>query len=182
MTISLDQIKNICTNAKDEVLIPLIEALNQYMEIYKIDTYPRVRHFIAQAAHESHGFTKFHELYNGTPEEYFKMYDNRKDLGNTEPGDGMKFRGRGIFQLTGRYNYSHLSLILFNDNRLVDHPELLEEVDLAARSACWFWDDRHLNSLADSDLIKNITFKINGGQNGINERIEYYRKCIKFIS
>jgi putative chitinase len=181
MTISRSELKLICPLANDGVLESLVNPLNRYMDVYHINNYPRVRHFIAQAAHETHGLTKFHELYNGTPEVYFKKYDNRKDLGNTQPGDGMKFKGRGIFQLTGRYNYSHLSLILFNDYRLLDNPDLLEQPDLVVRSACWYWEDRKLNSLADQNMIKSITLKINGGYNGLGDRIDYYNKCIKYI-
>ena len=84
-------------------------------------------------------------------------------------------------QITGRFNYRWLSLDLFKDERLLDNPEMLEQPPLAVESACWFWSVKHLNSLADSDQLKSITLKINGGLTGINERQMFYNKCIKYI-
>jgi len=175
------QLKNICPLAKDENLDKYIPNLNMLMPKYEINTLPRIRHFIAQIAHESQQFNCIREKYNGDPNEYFKKYEFNASLGNVKKGDGIKFIGRGLPQITGRFNYRWLSLDLFKDERLLDNPEMLEQPPLAVESACWFWSVKHLNSLADSDQLKSITLKINGGLTGINERQMFYNKCIKYI-
>lgn len=179
MTISQSELKLICPNADDAVLKLLVDPLNRYMESFQINTYPRIRHFIAQIAHETQCFLHFHELYDPPKEVYFAKYDGR--MGNNEPGDGLKYCGRGCIHLTGKGMYERASLMLFGDRRLVDNPELVETPELAAMTSCWFWSDNHLNSLADADQIKAITLRINGGLNGLESRMNYYQKCLKFI-
>ena len=180
--ITKQQLKNICPNAKDADLDKYVPFLNQLMPKYDINTPARQRHFIAQIAHESFYFSRVTEMYNGTPETYFKKYDNRKDLGNSFAGDGLRFKGRGLIQITGRYNYNAVSLDIFGNETILTKPEYLEQPCYAVESACWFWKSRHLNSLADANEIKAITLKINGGLNGINERTSMYNLAIKYIS
>jgi putative chitinase len=179
--ITKQQLKNICHQAKDENLDKYLPYLNMLMDEYEINTPNRRRHFIAQLAHESNQFNSCAEKYNGTPQEYFKKYDNRKDLGNSFKGDGMKFKGRGLIQITGRYNYSCASIDIFKDATLLSNPEKLEQPALAVEVSCWFWKTKHLNSLADNDEIKAITMRINGGLNGLNERIMFYNLAKKYI-
>lgn len=137
----------------------------------------RTVHFFAQIAHESGGFKYLKELGNKS---YFDKYEGRKDLGNTQSGDGFKFKGRGYIQITGRANYTELSKDL--DIDFVNNPELLEQEVNAMVSALWFWNKRNLNKYADLDDVKTITKKINGGLNGLDDRIKYlnqYKQIFK---
>lgn len=145
-------------------------------KIYEINTPLRVAHFMAQLFHESGGFKYLKELGNNA---YFKRYDGRKDLGNIFDGDGLKYKGRGFIQITGRANYTELSKDLKID--FVNNPELLEQEAKAILSALWFWNKKKLNVFADEDNISTITKRINGGFNGISERkklLEYYKKLL----
>lgn len=103
-------------------------------------------------------------------------------MGNVEPGDGWKYRGRGLIQITGRDNYAACSKALFGDDRLLRNPELLEQPEWACMSAAWFWDSRGLNSLADKGDIVGITKKINGGTNGLEDRKALYDKALKVLA
>jgi len=132
---------------------------------YEINTPLRVAHFMAQLHHESGGFKYLKELGNNA---YFKKYEGRKDLGNIFAGDGLKYKGRGYIQITGRANYSEISKDLKID--FLNNPELLEQEANAIISALWFWNKKKLNVLADADNILTITKKINGGLNGIDDR------------
>ena len=157
-----------------------LELGNKYKSLlakYGITTPLRLAHFFSQIAHESGGFKYLAELGGKS---YFDKYEGRKDLGNTQKGDGYKFKGRGYIQVTGRANYSEISKDLKID--FINNPELLEQEVNAMVSALWFWNKRKLNRFADLDDIKTITKKINGGYNGLKERQEYltqYKKIFK---
>lgn len=157
-----------------------MELWNKYktlLERSEINTPLRLAHFFAQIHHESGGFKYLKELGN---DKYFLKYEGRKDLGNTQKGDGYKFKGRGYIQVTGRANYSEISKDLKID--FINNPELLEQEVNAMVSALWFWNKRKLNQFADLDDVKTITKKINGGYNGLKERQEYltqYKKIFK---
>ena len=99
-----------------------------------------------------------------------------KNLGNTAPGDGWRFIGRGYIQITGRANYAEVARALGLGGRLLNNPSLLESEELAAHSAAYFWRSRDLNALADKDDVEAITRKINGGLNGIDHRRELLTK------
>lgn len=142
---------------------------------YGVDTEKRMEAFIAQAAHETAGFKTLREYASGA------AYEGRTDLGNTQPGDGVKFRGRGIFQVTGRSNYKDVSRHIFGDDRLLTKPELLEEPVNATLSALHFWKSRNLSALADKGDFEGITKKINGGLNGWADRLSYYEKIKMYI-
>ena len=129
---------------------------------FQINTPLRLAHFLAQIGHESGQLRYVKELASGT------AYEGRLDLGNSLPGDGVRYKGRGLIQITGRHNYALVSLAL--DLPLLDNPELLEEPENAALSAGWFWYNRNLNALADSNSFVKITKKINGGTNGMADR------------
>jgi putative chitinase len=147
--------------------------------------------FLAQVGHESGGLFYTEELASG------KAYEGRKDLGNTQKGDGVKFKGRGLIQITGRANYTKLGKFLGID--LPGNPTLLggknvtvctaEQLTNSALSAGWFWNSRNLNTLADKMNIQKdihdtanmnqfiaITKKINGGTNGLQDRLQRYVK------
>lgn len=146
------------------------EPLVAGMTRYKISTDLRMAHFIAQLAHESASFRHTEELASGD------AYEGRADLGNTQRGDGRRFKGRGLIQLTGRANYTEYSRAVGVDH--VARPQLLSTDPYAAVDvACWFWHTRRLNALADADDVKAVTRRINGGYNGLDDRIEYLTRA-----
>jgi putative chitinase len=153
----------------------LVAPLNQAMQQASITTPARQAAFLAQVAHETGGFRWFRELGN---EAYFARYDGRADLGNTQPGDGPRYRGRGFIQITGRANYTQASQALGLD--LVNQPTLAETPEVGARIAAWFWDSHGLNALADQAndaAFQTITRRINGGLNGLDDRRAYYARA-----
>lgn len=150
-----------------------VSPLNGAMHEFHINSPIRQAAFIAQIAHESGELRYVEEIDSGS------AYEGRKDLGNTQPGDGMKYKGRGLIQITGRNNYLECGKALGVD--LVTQPELLETNDLACRSAAWFWSSHGLNDLADKGDFERITKRINGGYNGLKERQAYYAKALLFL-
>lgn len=151
-----------------------LELSNKYKTLLtknNITTPLRLAHFFAQLAHESGGFLYLTELGNKA---YFNKYEGRLDLGNTQKGDGYKFRGRGYIQVTGRDNYLKLSKATGID--FINNPDLLSEEVNAMVSALWYWNSRKLNQYADLDDIKTITKKVNGGYNGLDDRIKYLKQ------
>lgn len=180
MTINREQLKNTVPLISEKNIEKYLPMLQKYMPQYGIDTLIRIRHFIAQIAHESGSFVYYREISSGA------AYDTGAkavSLGNTPiaDGDGQKYKGRGLIQITGKSNYKKCSLALFNDLRLIDHPELLELPEWGTKSACWFWSSRGLNPVADTDNIKRITRIINGGSNGLADRIQFYERAKKYI-
>lgn len=165
------------TGAQLQSIMPFAKAripsfvapLNGAMHEFHINSPIRQAAFIAQIAHESGELRYVEEIASGIAYEY------RKDLGNTQPGDGMKFKGRGLIQITGRNNYYECGKALGVD--LVTQPELLETNDLACRSAAWFWASHGLNDLADKGDFERITKRINGGLNGYQERLAYHARA-----
>lgn len=142
---------------------------------YDLMTPKRICHFTAQAAHETGGFRHMVEMGSGDKngdglDDYLIYLDRRTDLGNTPEldGDGQKYRGRGIFQLTGKANYQKMGIRLGLD--LVNKPELAALPDVAITVACLFWNGKNLSALADADDVLGITKKINGGTNGLADR------------
>lgn len=122
----------------------------------------RFAHFIAQLAHESGNFRYMEEIASGA------AYEGRKDLGNTEKGDGIRYKGRGPIQLTGRANYRKYARALGID--FESHPELVSIPSIGLLVACKYWANNGLNEIADRDDISTITLRINGGTNGIEDR------------
>lgn len=157
--------------AKAALYAPLLDAA---MREFDINTPARQASFLSQVGHESGQLRYVRELASGA------AYEGRKDLGNTQPGDGERYRGRGLIQITGRANYTAAMMAL--DVDVVEHPELLEAPVLACRSAAWFWESHGLNELADTgDQIK-VTKRINGGINGLPDRIQLFMGAIKVLS
>jgi putative chitinase len=152
-----------------------LQPLNDAMEIYEIDTPQRQAAFLAQLAHESGELRYMRELADG------KGYEGRKDLGNVHEGDGVKFKGRGPIQITGRVNYMNCSLSLYGDERLLEEPALLEKPRDGCMAAGWFWSSHGLNALADVFDFKAITRRINGGENGMESRERYYTRAVKTL-
>ncbi len=154
-------------NARNvDILLPFILT---GCDRFEINTSKRENCFLAQVALESGEFRYLKELASG------EEYEGRLDLGNIEAGDGVKFKGRGLIQLTGRANYAKISADLEVD--FIDNPALLETPEYASISACWFWNSHKLNDLADQDLFIAITRRINGGTNGLVQRQAYWAKA-----
>lgn len=141
--------------------------INAAMQRFEINTPARVRAFLAQIGHESGRLLYVREMWGPTPAQ--ERYEGRADLGNTQPGDGSFFRGRGLIQITGRANYRTCGLAL--GLPLESSPALLEQPENAALSAAWFWALYRCNELADAGNFIAITRKINGGLNGQAERV-----------
>jgi putative chitinase len=138
-------------------------AANVHMRTYRIlDNDLRLAHFMAQLAHESGNFRYMEEIASG------RAYEGRKDLGNTEKGDGTRYKGRGPIQLTGRANYRKYGRALGID--FENNPEIVALPSIGMLVACKYWDDNGLNELADKDDINLITRRINGGFNGLDDR------------
>lgn len=131
-----------------------------------INTPLRLAHFLAQAAHETGGFRWMKEIWGPTPAQ--RRYEGRVDLGNIQPGDGHRFMGRGIFQLTGRANYARFGPRVGLD--LIANPEKAAEPGPAVMLAVAYWNDRGLNAYADRDDVIAVTKRINGGVNGLSDR------------
>jgi putative chitinase len=118
--------------------------------------------FLGQCAHESAKFTTTKEFSDGS------QYEGRKDLGNVKPGDGVRYKGRGFIQITGRANYAAAAKDLGID--LVNHPELAEKPDVAARVSLWYWQKRVQPKITNFTNTKAVTKKVNGGVNGLQDR------------
>jgi putative chitinase len=138
------------------------EALQPTLEGYGINDRLRIAHFLAQTCHESAGFRTTEEFASG------EAYEGRRDLGNTEPGDGKRFKGRGLLQLTGRANYREYGRALGID--LEADPARAADPVLSLRIACEYWKRRKINAACDRDDLIQATKLINGGLNGLEDR------------
>lgn len=197
--ISYDQILN-ATMCKPAMVELFLNFINDTASRYQINTPERQLVFLAQLGHESAGLFYTEELASG------EAYEGRKALGNTMPGDGVRFKGRGLIQITGRANYSDLSKAFNVD--FISNPELLggknsksssaEQLKYSVLSAGWFWNTRQLNLVADKIMLKKIsslddtedtnlqafisvTKKINGGKNGLEDRISRFNNGLPFF-
>lgn len=141
------------------------------MAVADITTKLRACGYVAQLAHESGNFYYMEEIASGA------AYEGRKDLGNTQPGDGKRFKGRGPIQITGRYNYTQAAKDLGLD--LVNHPEMASKPEIGFKLSAWYWKRNNLNSYCDRDDIVGMTKAINGGTNGLADRKNYYSKAKK---
>lgn len=162
----LRQIMPNCPAAKRTDYLPFIQ---QAMEEFDITTYLRETAFLAQLAHESAELRYMEEIASGA------AYEGRASLGNTQPGDGKRFKGRGPIQLTGRANYTKYGPLLGVD--LVNDPTIAATKEVGFRIAGEFWRLNGLNQLADQQNFREITKRINGGYNGLNDRIMYYERA-----
>lgn len=202
---TLDQLKQLIPTAAGGVEA-WYEGLCDALPQYEIVTEKRVAAFIAQCAHESGGFRLMEENLNykaatltklwpkrypvGVAEKYAgkpeaianKSYSGRMGNGDEKSGDGWKFRGRGILQLTGKSNYQACSKYLFEDNTLLDNPDILLDPYYATHSACWFWNTNKLNQYADNGDFVTMTKKINGGTIGLDDRIKHYNHALKVLT
>ncbi|MCS4310267.1 putative chitinase [Pseudomonas sp. BIGb0381] len=172
MPITEQQLLQITPNAGRNAGV-FVSALNLAMDRYQINTKLRMAAFIAQVGHESGQLRYVREIWGPTAQQ--AGYEGRADLGNTVPGDGSKYRGRGLIQITGRANYGACGEALGLD--LVNQPALLEQPQYAAMSAAWFWSMKGLNTLADQGEFTKITRRINGGLNGLEDRLQLWARA-----
>ncbi len=176
-------------------------ALEQLLPDYDINTPQRVAAFIAQCAHESGGFKFIKENLNYKAAslrrvfpKYFpddalaaryankpemianRVYGNRMGNGPEESGDGFRYCGRGLIQLTGKNNYEEFAMSI--ETPVEEIPDYLATFEGAAQSACWFWEKNNLNKWADTGDIKELTRRINGGYIGLEDRIKHYNHAL----
>ena len=151
-----------------------IAPLNAAMLEFGITTPARQASFLSQVGHESGSLAYLRELASGV------AYEGRRDLGNTWPGDGVRYKGRGLIQITGRANYAACGKALGLD--LLARPELLEQIVNACRSAGWFWQANGLNALADAGDQVRVTRRVNGGTNGLTERLALFAAAQRVLA
>lgn len=149
-----------------EIFAPLLTAA---MAEFEIDNGAREAAFLAQVMHESGQLFYTAEIASG------RAYEGRVDLGNTQPGDGTRFKGRGLIQITGRANYAACGAAL--SLALLDTPEILEQPEPATRSAGWFWKTHGCNEIADTGNFVRLTKRINGGTTGLQDRQAYWARA-----
>lgn len=174
MDVTHAQLQKIMPYASSIHIDEFLPYLNAAMSEFGITTPERQAAFLANVAIESGSLRYVVEIADG------KAYEGRKDLGNTQPGDGPKFRGRGLLQITGRANYAACGEALKLD--LLHHPELLERPVNACRSAGWvFANYKKLNALADQKMITAICRTINGGSNGLKDRLACWKVALNVL-
>jgi putative chitinase len=190
--ITKEQIKEVCPNAKDEIASAIANNMDILAENYEINTPLRLAHFLAQCAHESGEFRLMQENLNYKADgllrifpKYFKdvdpndyahnpekianrVYGNRMGNGDEETGDGWKYHGRGLIQLTGKNNYQAFAEDA--EMPLDEAVEYLGTAPGALESAAWFWCANSINEIADTDDIVRVTKKVNGGTIGLDDR------------
>ncbi|WP_239014135.1 LysM peptidoglycan-binding domain-containing protein [Archangium violaceum] len=171
--VSLQQLRAIMPNLSVDRAQQLLPHLNSAMREANINTPRRQAAFLAQLAHESAQFRYFEEIASGA------AYEGRRDLGNTQPGDGVRFKGRGPIQLTGRSNYRAAGQALGID--LENNPHRAADPDVGFRTAAWFWNSRNLNAYADAGNFDAITYRVNGGYNGKASRDAYYQRALSVL-
>jgi putative chitinase len=177
MPITEQQLLQILPNAGRQAGV-FVPALNTAMSKYGIVKRLRIAAFIAQVGHETGQLRYVREIWGPTAQQ--AGYEGRADLGNTVKGDGSKYRGRGLIQITGRANYVACGEALGLD--LVNQPVLLEQPQYAAMSAAWFWSTRGLNTLADAGDFVKITRRINGGLTGQDDRQALYDRALAVLA
>jgi putative chitinase len=139
------------------------------LERYDLTSRLRIAHFLGQTCHESAGYRTTQEFASG------RAYEGRTDLGNTQKGDGARYKGRGLLQLTGRANYADYGKALGVD--LVNNPTLAAQPALSLKIACEYWKRRNINADCDRDDVQAVTRKVNGGLNGLSDRIALTEKA-----
>ena len=161
-----EQLKSAMPGITDKNIEKYLPVLNKHLQAHGIDTPLRLAHFLAQVGHETLSFYYYREIASG------EAYEGRKDLGNIRKGDGVKFKGRGAIQVTGRNNYSEASQFIFGDDRLLYTPELLELPEYGILAACWFW-----TATVENDVVVLSVVKAEGAvpvynQNGTSSTVD----------
>lgn len=191
MTLTLEQLLATMPRLKRERAEAMLPHLNAAMQEAEITTPLRVAAFLAQLGHESLDLTRWVEMDHRKavagcryckdvgPHAAGAQYEWRKDLGNTEAGDGVRYKGRGCLQLTGRANYAAAGKAL--GLPLEQNPERAVDLDVGFRVAAWYWTTHGLNELADRGESAAISRKVNGGYNGLGDRTARYLKALEIL-
>lgn len=203
MTLTLTQLQEIFTGNSN--LSDWLDSLNKFLPVNSITTAPRIAAFLAQTGIESGEYTELQEdlyysadrllqvfpshftaatapLYANNPQKLANcIYANRYGNGDEASGDGYKYRGRGIIQVTFKGNYESFSQFTFKNDSAVTNPDLLLTTDGAIQSACWYWTSHNLNTYADANNFTEITILINGGTNDIAQRKALYNKALQIL-
>jgi putative chitinase len=205
MELTIEQLRQMLP--RNQYIQNWYDALSQLFPSYEINTPQRIAAFMAQCSHESAGFTALKENLNyrwetlrrifprhfptdAIAKDYAsrpnkqeaianRAYANRMGNGPEESGDGYRYCGRGLIQLTGRDNYAWFAASLGITPQ--EASEYLETFEGAAQSACWFWETNNLNQWADAGDIRELTRRINGGYNGLEDRINHYNHFLKIL-
>lgn len=172
LAVTRERLLRLAPSANAAIVAGIAARFDELADDHDITTPRRICHFLAQAAHETDGFRTLEE-YGGPA--YFIRYEGRRDLGNIQAGDGIRYHGRGIFQLTGRANYRRLGQLLGID--LEAEPERAKAPETSLRVAFAYWSERAINAAADADDVERVTKLINGGRNGLAERKRYLEKA-----
>jgi len=204
MAITKEQLESFFEDTDEDIVDAYVDPLNKVFEKFEINNPNRIAMFLAQVGHESGGLTRTSENLNYKPErlgqifpKYFRdvdpheyahnpekianrVYANRMGNGDEESGDGYKFRGRGLIQLTGRNNYESFAEDMGME--LDAAVEYLGTPEGAAMSAGWFWDQHDLNDWADKNDVVTVTKKINGGTIGLEERKELFEEALSVFA
>jgi len=174
LLISKKQLASIWGSNENSITDAVINDLNSCLNLFKINTKSRMRHFISQISHESGAGKWMKELASGD------AYEGRRDIGNTQPGDGRKYKGAGFIQLTGRANYASFSKYM-NDPRIMDGVDYVA-TKYPATSAGFWWHNNNMNALCDKNpTVEEVTRKVNGGYRGLEDRKKYYKRCLDVI-
>lgn len=169
-----DQVEAVFDRLNDKISDFQFKKLDECLKQFDIITVQRVRHFLSQIAHESAGLRFLVEIHDGS------SYEGRRDLGNTRPGDGKKFRGVDALQMTGRANYQ-LFANYIGDQRIMEGWQYVNERYLFLPSGFW-WENNKMNELCDRGAtVEQVTRRVNGGTNGLAERKRYYERALRFV-
>jgi len=203
MLLTLQQFKQAFPSCKESDI--WYSTFSAELKSSTINTKLRLAHFLSQCAHESSYFNVLTENLNYSRDgllkifpKYFtpataadyarkpqkiasRVYANRMENGPESSGDGWKYRGRGIIQLTGKSNYTRCSQALYKNLMLIENPDLLLDKSVAVRAAIWFWETNSLNQLADADNIIGVTKRINGGTIGLAHRTQVLDQIKRFL-
>jgi putative chitinase len=174
LLITKKQLASIWGSNENSISDSVINDLNSCLNLFKINTQSRMRHFVSQISHESGGGKWMKELASGD------AYEGRRDLGNTQRGDGRKYKGAGFIQLTGRANYSDFSKYM-NDPKIMDGVDYVA-LNYPATSGGFWWYNNNMNALCDKNpTVEEVTKKVNGGYRGLEDREKYYKRCLEII-
>jgi len=174
LLITKKQLASIWGTNENSISDAIINDLNNCLNVFKINTQSRMRHFISQISHESGAGKWMKELASGD------AYEGRRDIGNTQPGDGKKYKGAGFIQLTGRANYASFSKYM-NDPKIMNGVDYVA-VKYPATSGGFWWYNNNMNALCDKNpSVEEVTRKVNGGYRGLEDRKKYYNRCLSVI-
>lgn len=181
MKVTKEQILGIMPGAAKYV-DTYLSYINAYADAFNINTDLRMAHFLAQVAHETAELAHVKEIGNADYCHKYEVGRLGRMLGNTQKGDGYKYKGRGFLHLTGRANYQAYTNSKYCVGDVVANPQLLEQPIGAVKSGMWYWLTRRLNPAADKDDVVAVTKLINGGTNGLDSRKKYLARAKKMFN